>query len=205
MRDWERADFDRLKEALDSVADWYGDHNDMAWTLFSFESSPILFGTSNGVLIYDEGLKVLTWAQAMECIAPELEEAEREREFERRQQEIQRIMAHEASFEAQAQGDEVPAGGVMALQPTTIRPEAERAIDFIRGMSKDDERFAECRTFEDYMSKAAEITAPPEPPPPAPSGSDQPPPGDFFFFFLAPSFGDPAPSADAIFDSILCC
>ena len=51
----------------------------------------------------------------------------------------------------------------MALQPTTIRPEAERAIDFIRGMSKDDERFAECRTFEDYMNKAAEITAPPEP------------------------------------------
>ena len=76
MRDWERDDFDRLKEALDGVADWYGDHNDMAHTLFSFETSPILFGTSNGVLIYEDGLKVLTWPQAMERIAPEVEEAE---------------------------------------------------------------------------------------------------------------------------------
>ena len=91
MRDWERDDFDRLKEALDGVADWYGDRHDMAHTLFSFETSPILFGTSNGVLIYEDVLEVLTWHQAMERIAPELEEAKRKRELERRQQEIERI------------------------------------------------------------------------------------------------------------------
>jgi hypothetical protein len=39
---------------------------------------------------------------------------------------------------------------VTALQPATIRPEAERVIDFIRAMPKDDERFADCRTFDDY-------------------------------------------------------
>ena len=60
---------------MDGVADWYGDHNDMAHTLFLFETSPILFGTSNGVLIYEDGLKVLTWPQAMERIAPQVEEA----------------------------------------------------------------------------------------------------------------------------------
>jgi len=53
---------------------------------------------------------------------------------------------------------------VSALQPTTVGPEAERAIDFIRAMPKDDEQFADCRTFDDYLRKAAEITAPPEQP-----------------------------------------
>ena len=84
--------------------------NDMAHTLCSFETSPILFGTADGVLIYEDGLKVLTWPEAMERIAPEVEEAKRKRELERRQQEIRRIMAHEATGEAQAQGDEVAAG-----------------------------------------------------------------------------------------------
>ena len=36
MQDWEPEEFDRLKEALDGVADWYGDHNEMSHTLFSF-------------------------------------------------------------------------------------------------------------------------------------------------------------------------
>ncbi len=46
MQDWEPEEFDRLKEALDGVADWYGDHNEMSHTLFRFETAPILFGTS---------------------------------------------------------------------------------------------------------------------------------------------------------------
>ena len=71
-------------------------------------------------------------------------------------------------------------------------------------MSKDDERFAECRTFEDYMNKAAEITAPPEPQPPAPSGSHEPPPGELIEPDAAPTNDDdPGSSADAIFDAIL--
>ena len=53
---------------------------------------------------------------------------------------------------------------LMALLPPTIGPEAERAMIFIADMTKDDERFAECQTFDDYVHKAAEITAPPEPP-----------------------------------------
>ena len=164
MRDWDRDDFDRLKGALEGVADWYGDHNDMAHTLFSFETSPILFGTSNGVLIYEDGLKVLTWAQAMERIAPEWEEAKRKRELERRQQESQRITRTKLPAKRKLKAMKSLLVEVMALQPTTIRPEAERAIDFIRAMPKDDERFAVCRTFDEYLRKATEITAPPEPP-----------------------------------------
>ena len=46
MQDWDRDDFDRLQEGLDGVADWYGDHSDTACAVFSFETSPILFGTA---------------------------------------------------------------------------------------------------------------------------------------------------------------
>ena len=159
MRDWDRDDFDRLKEALDGVADWYGDHNDMAHTLFSFETSPILFGTSNGVLIYEDGLKVLTWAQAMERIAPELEEAKRKRELEQREQAYRKIMARKLPAKRKLKAMRPLLDELMALQPTTIKPEAVRAIDFIRGMPKDDERFAVCQTFADYLCKATEITA----------------------------------------------
>ena len=45
---------------------------------------------------------------------------------------------------------------VMALQPT-LRQGAERAIDYIRRMMKDDERFADCRTFDDYLRKAGDL------------------------------------------------
>ena len=159
MRDWDRDDFDRLKEALDGVADWFGDHNDMAHTLFSFETAPILFGTADGVLIYENGLKVLTWQAAMERIAPEVEKAERRREIERRQQEIQRIMRAKLPTTRKLKTIKSLLDEVTALQPTTIKPEAERAIDFIRAMPKDDEQFSKCQTFADYLHKVIEITA----------------------------------------------
>ena len=158
MRDWDRDDFDRLKEALDGVSDWYGDHNDMAHTLFSFESVPILFGTANGVLLYDDSLKVLTWHQAMERIAPQVEAAERQRELERREQAYRKIMARKLPAKRKLKAMRPLLDELMALQPTTIKPEAARAIDFIRGMPKDDERFAVCQTFADYLRKATEIT-----------------------------------------------
>ena len=82
----------------------------MAHTLFLFEEAPILFGTSNGVLIYEDGLKVLTWAQAMERIAPELEDAKRKRELKRQEQEGAEDHPHEAPGQTQAQEDEVAAG-----------------------------------------------------------------------------------------------
>ena len=151
----------------------------MTWRIPSaaFERAPILFGTADGVLIYEDGLKVLTWPEAMERIAPEVEEAKRKRELERRQQEMRRIMRTKLPAKRKLKAMKSLLDEVTALQPTTIRPEVERAIDFIRAMPKDDERFADCRTFEDYLRTAAEITAPaeqpkvlmlPAPEPPAP-------------------------------------
>lgn len=173
--EWDEDDFDRLKEALDGAADWYGDHNDIAHTLFRFETSPILFGTADGVLIYeDHGLKVLTWPEAMSRIAPQIEEDSSNRERDRRQQAFRKIMATKLPAKRKWKSVKSLLDDVMALEPTTIRPEAERAIDFIRAMPKDDERFADCRTFAAYLGKATEITAPPETPkmlmlpPPAP-------------------------------------
>jgi hypothetical protein len=203
MRDWDRDDFDRLKEALDGAADWFGDHNDMARTFFSFETSPILFGTADGVLIYENGPKILTWSQAMERIAPEVEEAERRREIERRQQEIQRIMRTKLPTTRKLKTMKSLLDEVTALQPTTIKPEAERAIDFIRAMPKDDEQFSKCQTFADYLHKVIEITAQDAQPTPAPSGSDQSPPGELIEPDAAPTNDDSAPSADAVFDAIL--
>ena len=163
MQDWERDDFDRLAEALEGCAQWIGDHND-AHTFFAFETSPVLVGTADGVLIYEDGLKVLTWPEAMERIAPEVEEAKRERELGRRQQEMRRIMGTKLPPKRKLKGMKSLLDEVTALQPTAVRPEAERAIDFIRAMPKDDDRFADCQTFDDYLHKAAEITAPPEQP-----------------------------------------
>ena len=163
MQDWERDDFDRLAEALEGCAEWYGDHNGMAHTLCSFETSPILFGTADAVLVYEDGLKVLTWPRQWNAsrrrwrrpsVSASLSDASRK---------SQRIMRTKLPAKRKVKAMKSLLDEVTALQPT-IRPEAERAIDFIRATSKDDERFAECRTFEDYVRKAAEITAPPEPP-----------------------------------------
>ena len=75
-RVWDEDDIDQLRNALEGAADWYGEHNSTAQTFFSFETSPILFGTAAGVILYeDHGLKVLTWSEAMERIAPEVAES----------------------------------------------------------------------------------------------------------------------------------
>ena len=159
MQDWDRDDFDRLREGLDGVADWHGDHSDTAWAVSAFESAPILFGTANGVLLYEDGLQVLTWPQAMERIAPQVEAAESRRELERRQQAYRKIMARKLPAKRKLKAMRPLLNEHMALQPTTIKPEAARAIDFIRRMQRDDERFAVCQTFADYLRKATEITA----------------------------------------------
>ena len=134
----------------------------MAHTLFSFETAPILFGTADGVLIYEDGLKVLTWQAAMERIAPEVEEAKRRREIERRQEAFRKIMATKLPAKRKLQKMKSLLNEVMALQPTEIKPEGLRAIDFIGAMAKDDEQFSKCQTFADYLRKVIEITAPPE-------------------------------------------
>ena len=136
MQDWEPEEFDRLKEALDPVADWVGDRNDRAHTLFLFEQAPILFGTSDGVLIYEHGLKLLTWAAAMERIAPEVDEARRQRELAQRQQEMAKIMRARLPQKRKLQKMRLLLEDLMALRPTTIKPEVERAVCFIGDMKR---------------------------------------------------------------------
>ena len=160
MQEWERDDFDQLKEELDDVADWDGDHNDMAHTLFLFEEAPIVFGTKDGVLIFEDGLKVLTWPEAMQRIAPEVERDKRRRELEQRQKLMDAIIRTKLPAKRKLKATKALLNEFMALAPTTIHPEIERAVIFIGDMTKDDERFAACRTFEDYLRRAAEVTAP---------------------------------------------
>ena len=76
------------------------------------------------MLIYEDGLKVLTWPEAMERIAPEVEEAKRKRELERRQQEMQRIIRTKLPAKRKLKAMKSLLDEVMALQPTTIRPKA---------------------------------------------------------------------------------
>jgi hypothetical protein len=162
MGDWERDDFDRLKEELDGVADWSGDHNETAWAVCSFETAPVSFGTADGVLLYEDGLVVLTWPQAMDRVAPQVEAAKHKRELERRQHAFRNIIARTLPARRKLKAMKALVDEVLALQPTEIKPEGLRAIDFIRAMPKDDERFAICRTFADYLRRAIDITAPPE-------------------------------------------
>ena len=155
--EWDADDIDRLREALEGAADWYGDHNGMAQTLFCFETSPILYGTASGVIIYeDQGLKVLTWSEAMERIAPEVAESQRKHELARRRDESQRIIRTKLPAKRKLKAMKSLLDEVMALQPP-LNQGAERAIDYIRRMMKDDERFADCVTFDDYLRKAADL------------------------------------------------
>ncbi len=155
--EWDADDIDRLREALESAADWYGDHNGMAQTLFCYETSPILYGTASGVIIYeDQGLKVLTWSEAMERIAPEVAESQRKHELARRRDESQRIIRTKLPAKRKLKAMKSLLDEVMALQPP-LNQGAERAIDYIRRMMKDDERFADCVTFNHYVRKAADL------------------------------------------------
>jgi hypothetical protein len=163
MQDWEPDDFDRLAKNLEAHAQWDGDHNGMAHEFVMFAGVPALFGTADGILIYDDGLKVLRWAQAMARIAPQVEEAKCRREAERRREEGRQIISSRLPAKRKLAAMKTRLDQLTALQPTTINPETALAIDFIRAMLKDDERFADCRTFYDYLLKAIEITLPPPP------------------------------------------
>lgn len=58
MQNWSRSDFDQLREDLDQVADWGGDHHDLARSFAMHEVAPILFGAADGVIIHEDGLRI---------------------------------------------------------------------------------------------------------------------------------------------------
>ena len=122
------------------------------------EVAPILFGAADGVIIYEDGLRILTWPEAMQRIAPEVERDKRKRELEQRQKRMDAILKTKLPKQRKLKAIKALVDESMALQPP-IGPQVEQAINVIAGMSKDDAKFAACRTVRDYIQ--AVCTDPP--------------------------------------------
>ena len=159
MRDWEQEDFDRLKEMLDGCAEWFGDHNGMVNAFFLFETSPILFGTAQGVLIVEDGLKVLSWLEAMERIAPQLKADKERRDRDLREAQVRQITHKTLPAKRKLKVVKALIDELIALQ-VTFQPDGVRAVEFIRGLSRDDERFADCATWNANVTLAGKLSEP---------------------------------------------
>jgi hypothetical protein len=94
MRNCEREAFDRLTEALEGVAKWHA-HGETAQALRSFKTVPVQFCGADGVLMYEDGLKILKWTEAMERVVPGMGKAKHDREVEHRRNEMRKIMRTE--------------------------------------------------------------------------------------------------------------
>ena len=121
MRDFTRDDFDTLRADLDEVADWGGDHHDLARSFAMHEVAPILFGAADGVIIYEDGLQILTWPEAMQRIAPEVERDKRKRELEQRQKRMDDILKTKLPKQRKLKAMKALVDEFMALQPPITR------------------------------------------------------------------------------------
>ena len=151
-------DFFELAERLQGVADWDHDNDGTADAYYSYEPAPVLFASRDGVLLYrDHDLCILTWDQVREIAAPVLAERKKRRDLERRENEARAIVKRKLPKVRKLKAMKSLLDELLALRPDRIRGEALIAFDFIRRMARDDERFADCKTFHDYLTKAAEI------------------------------------------------
>ena len=157
---WEYPDdFNRFHDAMHEKADlqWRGADNHLAYSYMAYAPGQILFVTTEAVLVYEDGtLRILTWEDAGAQIAPQLKLAEEKRAAVRRQEKVREIMQKKLPAKRKLRAVKTLSDEYLALQD--VGPEAARAIEFIRGMSQDDERFANCATWSDYVILAGKLS-----------------------------------------------
>ena len=165
LADCDNHDLCALAEELrgKAVRDWdYGDG--LAHTYFQHETAPILFASRHGVLVYRDGaLCISTWGQVRELMAPVLAELEENYEHQQRKAQARAILDTKLPPKRKRKAMVDLLDQLIAFDGAVLRidPDGLRAIEFIRTMRTDDERLADCKTFEHYLIKAVEITKPP--------------------------------------------
>ena len=158
MRDFTHDDFDTLRADLDEVADWGGDHHDLARSFAMHEVAPILFGAANGVIIYEDGLRILRGRRQCNAL---------HRRWSGKSRSASLSSARNAWTPSSRRSCRNNANSKRSKRwwTSTWRcshrssPQVEQAINVIAGMSKDDAKFAACRTVRDYIQ--AVCTDPP--------------------------------------------
>lgn len=157
-------DFHELAERLDGCAEWQGEHNDLAHAFCLYESTAnVVFGTSHGVLFYENGgLHILTWSAVAERIAPQLAEQAKKDELRRAEQRAREIFGTKLPAKRKLKKMQRLLNELLSLPGAKVIPERQAIVDRIRAMTEDVPQFAECRTFLDYITRAADITGPPQ-------------------------------------------
>jgi hypothetical protein len=165
LADCDNDDLCALAEELRGKAVWDWDYgNGLAHTYFQHETAPILFASRHGVLVYRDGaLCISTWGQVRELMAPVLAELEENYEHQQRKAQARAILDTKLPPKRKRKAMVDLLDQLIAFDGAVLRidPDGLRAIEFIRTMRTDDDRFADCKTFEHYLIKAVEITKPP--------------------------------------------
>jgi hypothetical protein len=171
MAEWDYPDdFDRLAEGLQNIADWQGDHYDLACSYMVCAPGRVLFVTAQGVVVWHDGLQIYSWEDAAEQIEPQMQADAEERDLERRKKRWREITARTLPEKRKLKAMLALIDELVSLN-FEINDKGLRAIEFIRSLRKDDPRFAECKTWNDYIMLAITLTEQvtetrPEPEPP---------------------------------------
>ena len=149
----------RLAEGLDGRADW----SQCAAIVESFfaldttDSHKLFCTKAEGVLEHIAGrLEIRSWESIRERIAPALAEQRRRNEQLQREQRGREIHGTRLPKVRKLRKMILLLDELLTCQPT-INEQGPQAIAFIRTMTRDDSRFADCATFMQYIAQANEI------------------------------------------------
>jgi hypothetical protein len=158
---WERDDFDRLVEGLEGRAEW-SQCAAIAEPFFLFDTTDSLkvFSTeAEGVLEYRDGrLEICSWESIEQRIAPAVAEAKEKHAQRRREQEVHDILIKRLPPQRKLKVMKASIDRLSILNYTPKTEEGQKAVAFVRAMTRDDPVFAECEIFSQYLHKAVEIT-----------------------------------------------
>ena len=147
-------DFTCLQQRLEGAAQWQGDHYDLACSFVWFEESArVIFATAQGCVVYERGkVCVLSWEDAAERIAPQMERHRRE---VRNWQFADVTLRTKLPAKRKLKKAKELLNALLAQPGITTTDQA--AVEYIRAMTADEPQFGSCRTFRDYMHNASDV------------------------------------------------
>jgi hypothetical protein len=158
---WGEDDCDRLAEGLEGRAEWQQCAAIAeAFCMFDTTNSRKLFCTeSEGVLEYRDGcLEICSWETIEQRIAPAVAEAKERHDQQQREQECRDILVKRLPPQRKLKVMKASIDRLAELNFSPKTEDGQKAVAYVRAMTGDDPRFAECETFSQYLRKAVEIS-----------------------------------------------
>jgi hypothetical protein len=157
---WDDAELMEVAQALDGCSEWHVEHvQAICHTFAQHSDGPLLFCTSDDVLVWEgpeKGLQIYRWDAVREIMAPHIEAARRKEEPRQREEESRKLVVKKLPAKLKLKAVKERLNRLIALGTAKFSDEAQRAIEHIRQMPDDDERYSDCKTLQQYVGAVIE-------------------------------------------------